>query len=327
MQQLTDEGRRIVDDVARRHGFSSDAVLCMLLAVSAGYGNQAQFNHPEFGGMGQWSMGGMIMIGDMFNNYLKGRVDSLCQELSSLIQGQPLFQMPAQSQSQSQGGGGGWQGQSGGSHQQQSNGYGNTGYGGSGSSLFVPAASSNWWPADLGMPGSTGGQNNLRYAYFPAARRLAVDINGQVSVYDTGQHQIGGFSQQQSGDQSITFTSQFGLVRVADLPRINPVNTGAAPQQQPYASQPEPSVQPSVQPWVQPEPSVQPAPWLQPAQSAPAPMPPPPMASSPPNQFGAPQAQHDEIVALLEKLADLHKKCILTDSEFESKKAELLSRL
>ncbi|RXT53600.1 SHOCT domain-containing protein [Bradyrhizobium betae] len=312
MQQLTDEGRRIVDDVARRHGFSSDAVLCMLLAVSAGYGNQAQFNHPEFGGMGQWSMGGMIMIGDMFNNYLKGRVDSLCQELSSLIQGQPLFQMPAQSQSQSQGGGG-WQGQSGGSHQQQSNGYGNSGYGGSGSSLFVPAASSNWWPADLGMPGSTGGQNNLRYAYFPAARRLAVDINGQVSVYDTGQHQIGGFSQQQSGDQSITFTSQFGLVRVADLPRINPVNTGAAPQQ-PYASQPDPSMQA--------------APWVQPAPSAPAPMPPPPtVASSPPNQFGAPQAQHDEIVSLIEKLAELHKKSILTDSEFESKKAELLSRL
>jgi hypothetical protein len=310
MQQLTDEGRRIVDDVARRHGFSSDAVLCMLLAVSAGYGNQAQFNHPEFGGMGQWSMGGMIMIGDMFNNYLKGRVDSLCQELSSLIQGQPLFQMPAQSQSQSQGGGGGWQGQSGGSHQQQSNGYGNTGYGGSGASLFVPAASSNWWPADLGMPGSTGGQNNLRYAYFPAARRLAVDINGQVSVYDTGQHQIGGFSQQQSGDQSITFTSQFGLVRVADLPRINPVNTGAAPQQ-PYASQPDP---------------LQAAPWVQPA-PAPMPPPPPPMASSPPNQFGAPQAQHDEIVALIEKLAELHKKSILTDSEFESKKAELLSRL
>jgi hypothetical protein len=321
MQQLTDEGRRIVDDVARRHGFSSDAVLCMLLAVSAGYGNQAQFNHPEFGGMGQWSMGGMIMIGDMFNNYLKGRVDSLCRELSSLIQGQPLFQMPAQSQSQSQGGGGGggWQGQTGGSHQQQSN-----GYGGTGASLFVPnAASGNWWPADLGMAGSTGGQNNLRYAYFPAARRLAVDINGQVSVYDTGQHQIGGFSQQQSGDQSITFTSQFGLVRVADLPRINPVNTGAAPQQQPHASQPEPWVQ--AEPWVQPEPSVQAAPWVQPAQSAPAPT--PPMASSPPNQFGPPHAQHDEIVSLLEKLADLHKKCILTDSEFESKKAELLSRL
>ena len=108
MQQLTDEGRRIVDDVARRHGFSSGAVTAMLGAVSAGYGNQAQFNHQEFGGMGQWSSGGMIMIGDMFNNHLKGRINSLCQELAGLIQNQPLFAMPAQSQSQSQGGG--WQG-------------------------------------------------------------------------------------------------------------------------------------------------------------------------------------------------------------------------
>ena len=74
------------------------------------------------------------------------------------------------------------------------------------------------------MAGSTGGQNNLRYAYFPGARRLAIDVNGQVTVYDTGEHQISGFSQQQSGDQSITFTSQFGLVRVADLPRINTTN-------------------------------------------------------------------------------------------------------
>lgn len=302
MQQLTDEGRRIVDDVARRHGFSNDAVQCMLLAVSAGYGNQAQFNHPEFGGMGQWSMGGMMMIGDMFNKQLKGRVGSLCQELAGLIQGQPLFQMPAQSQSQSQGGG--WQGPIGGSYQQQGNSFGSTG-----SSLFVPnATSGNWWPADLGIAGSTGGQNNLRYAYFPAARRLAININGEVAVYDTGQHQIGGFSQQQSGDQSITFTSQFGLVRVADLPRINPMNTGAA-SSQPYTSQPDPSVQA--------------------AQSVPPPMPvpPPTMANSSPGRDGPPQAQPDKIFSLIEKLSDLHQKGILTDNEYESKKAELLSRL
>jgi hypothetical protein len=72
---------------------------------------------------------------------------------------------------------------------------------------------------------------------------------------------------------------------------------------------------------------MQAAPWVQPAPSAPPPPPLQNMASSPPNQFGPSPAQHDEIVALIEKLADLHKKCILTDSEYESKKAELLSRL
>lgn len=285
MEQLTAEGRRVVDDVARRHGFSTDAVTTMLIAVSAGYGNQAQFNHPEFGGMGQWSSGGMVMIGDMFNNNLKGRVASLCQELATLIQGQPLFSMPAQSQSQSQGGG----------YQQQGGG----GY--SGSSLFVPnAQSGNWWPADLGFPGSTGAQNNLRYAYFPNTRRLAIDVGGHVSVYDTGNHQIGGFSQQQSGDQSITFTSQFGIVRVADLPRID--TAAPAPQ-----FTPAPQVTPAA-----PEPA--PAAAEQPATRNPV-SPVPAGASS------------DEIFALIEKLSDLHKKGILSDSEYETKKSELLGRL
>ncbi len=73
MPQLTPEGQQIVDGVAYRHGFSSAAVAEMLGAVAIGHGNQAQFNHYEFGGMGQWSAGGMVMIGDMFNNGLKAR--------------------------------------------------------------------------------------------------------------------------------------------------------------------------------------------------------------------------------------------------------------
>lgn len=293
MEQLTDEGRRIVDDVARRHGFSNDAVTAMLVAMSAGYGNQAQFNHPEFGGMGQCSSGGIIMIGDMFNNYLKSRISSLCQELGGLVQGQPLFAIPAQSQSQFQGGG-----------------YPQQGNGGFRSSLFVPNAQSGpWWPTDLGSPGSTGAQNNLRYAYFPGTRRLAIDVGGQVSVYDTGNHQIGGFSQQQSGDQSITFTSQFGLVRVLDLPRIDaaiPMDAG------PYTAQPYESIR---------EPP--PAPQVTP----PAPEPMATAAVSSVGRNATASAAPDEIFSLIEKLAALHNKGILTDSEYESKKSELLGRL
>jgi hypothetical protein len=303
VQELTDEGRRIVDEVARRHGFSSGAVTAMLAAVSAGYGNQAQFNHQEFGGMGQWSSGGMIMIGDMFNNHLKGRINSLCQELAGLIQNRPLFAMPAQSQSQSQGGD--WQGQPGGGYQQQGSG------GVTGASLFVPdAKSGNWWPADLGVPGSTGAQNNLRYAYFPGARRLAIDVGGQISVYDTGNHQIGGFSQQQSGDQSMTFTSQFGLVRVADLPRVDTANTANAGTKanQFFGSEP-----------------VAPGPAPKSAQAAPASG--PEAAVLPAGRNAMTPAASDDIFSLIEKLADLHKKGVLTDNEYETKKGELLSRL
>ncbi|HWE04535.1 MAG TPA: hypothetical protein VG326_19175 [Tepidisphaeraceae bacterium] len=75
-----------------------------------------------------------------------------------------------------------------------------------------------WWPSDLGEPNSAGAQNDMRYAYFADARRLAVQRNGKTTLYDTGNHRIGGAAQQQrSGDQGATFTSQDGNVRLEDL--------------------------------------------------------------------------------------------------------------
>ena len=85
MQDLTPEGRRALDAIARRNGVSLDAALTLLRAVAAGGGRMAQFSHPELGGMGQWSPGGMIMVGDMFNHGLKQRVDTLCSELAALL--------------------------------------------------------------------------------------------------------------------------------------------------------------------------------------------------------------------------------------------------
>jgi hypothetical protein len=90
MQNLTPEGLRIVTDAAKRHGVSLDAALTLLGALARGNGRQAQFNHLDLGGMGQWSQGGMIMIGDMFNQGLKHRVDTLCKELAGFLSSQPL---------------------------------------------------------------------------------------------------------------------------------------------------------------------------------------------------------------------------------------------
>ena len=90
MPNLTPEGLRIVTDVATRHGVSLDVALTLLGALAQGNGRQAQFNHPELGGMGQWSRGGMVMIGDMFNQGLKHRVDALCNELTDFLRSQPL---------------------------------------------------------------------------------------------------------------------------------------------------------------------------------------------------------------------------------------------
>jgi hypothetical protein len=90
-------------------------------------------------------------------------------------------------------------------------------------SLFVKGTdkSEQWWGADFGSPSSTGAQNNMRYSFFPETRRLAIKINDDLSIYDTGDQIITGVSQKQSRDQSLTFTSQHGLVKVADLKRID----------------------------------------------------------------------------------------------------------
>jgi hypothetical protein len=186
------------------------------------------------------------MVSDMFNNYLKGRVDGLCSELSRLMVNQPDLIRSGSFQSQSQGIP--QQGNYGGGQQQQQH---SAGYGGSNQqqtaagpvgpvSLFVSAASGtpgDWWPADLGRPDSTGAQNDVRYAYFAKPRRLAIDVNGKVTVHDTLDHQISGFSQQQSRGASLTFASQHGLVAVASLPVV-PVGGVPQPvQEEPVSTQ------------------------------------------------------------------------------------------
>lgn len=179
MQKLTDIGEKFVNEIASRYGLSHDAVLHMLVAVNNGGGTMAQFNCPELGGSGQWMRGGMIMVGDMFNNGLKMTVDNICNELVNILSNNQVFPV-------------------------------------------VPAGtpgSNQWWPSDLGSPFSSGGQNNSRYAVFP--NRLAVERDGQVSVYDTLDHNIGGVSQQQGSNNSLTFNSQWGTISVSSLPLIS----------------------------------------------------------------------------------------------------------
>lgn len=230
MRQLSPAGQRAIEDIAQRHGFSVEATTSMLDAVIRGNGGMAQFSHREFGGSGQWMRGGMTMVSDMFNNHLKGRVDAICFELSNLIANQPDLIRTGSFQSQSQGDGYGdrqeqahhsgqpWDSRSGG---------GNSGA----ASLFVapaPGTSGDWWPSDLRWPNSTGAQNGVRYAYFAQARRLAIDVGGTVTVYDTLDHQIGGFGQQQSVGGTLSFSSQYGLVDVTSLPVIS--SNGEAPR-------------------------------------------------------------------------------------------------
>ena len=83
---LTEQGRAEAEALASRHGVGLEAVLVLLRALERGGGAQAQFSHPDLGGMGQWSRRGMIMVGDMFNDALKARVDALCRESAALLE-------------------------------------------------------------------------------------------------------------------------------------------------------------------------------------------------------------------------------------------------
>jgi hypothetical protein len=71
---------------------------------------------------------------------------------------------------------------------------------------------SKWWRGDFGEAGSSGSQNDVRYAFFPGSRRLAIEQDGKVIVYDSGDHQISGISQRQGDGGSLAFTSQKGDV-------------------------------------------------------------------------------------------------------------------
>ena len=173
---------------AERHGLSVSAGRVLFAALVAGGGRMAQFSHSDLGGMGQWS-GGMTQIGDMFNDALRAKVSAFCHEMSE-IAGRTRRDVPAASAAMRP------------------------------ASPWAKASSDRWWPADLGEPASSGAQNSMSYAFFPEKRRLALSRGGRVTVYDTGEHRLNGFSQQQPGAGDLSFSSQNGPVRLDSLKTV-----------------------------------------------------------------------------------------------------------
>lgn len=76
-----------------------------------------------------------------------------------------------------------------------------------------------WWPQDLGAPASSGSQDGMRYAVFPEARRLLVERDGRITTYDSGEHRIGGVSQQEAG--RLRFEAEGGPVDLDSLRRLD----------------------------------------------------------------------------------------------------------
>lgn len=167
---------------------------------------------------------------------------------------------------------------------------------------IIPAGtkgSNQWWPSDLGIPFSSGSQNSTHYAVFP--NRLAVELNGNVTIYDTLDNNIGGVSQQQGGNDSLTFSSQYGTILVSTLPVIS--GTGNIPPlennnflqaDQADFSNPTPLNEETTQ-----------------------------------IDTSSTQPSHsiNSIIEMIEQLGKLHQAGVLSDDEFNTKKSELLSRL
>jgi len=234
-------------EFAEQFDFSQAAVQHLWDAVAAGGGDMAMFDHPELAGPGQWMRGGLIMISAPANYVLKNRIEALCNALSDALRedsGTLLTSTPRA-----------WD--------------------------VVSVARGHWWPPGLGEPSATGSQNDMGYAYFDKACRLAIRVDGDVAVYDTGSHRMTGASQsQQHAHSRLSFTSQLGDVSLDDLERVDiDVGRQAEPLDTPQAG----------------------------AQS--------------------PSANQNDILDAIERLAALKDKDILTDEEFDAKKADLLERL
>lgn len=262
---FTDASFQNIINVANRYGISVDAVTNLTHALMRSNGTMAQFNIPELGGGGQWMQGGMTMVGDMFNNQLKATVDGLCIQLSNLIN-QGGIQYKPLPKIENQNG----------------------------------SQSGNWW-GDLGYPNSTGSQNGTSYAIFSNIGRLAIQQNGKVTIFNTLDHQIGGVGQQQGGNYSVTFTSQYGTVNLSSLPIVSGVKEESNSQQVNNNNNNNQLQAPQA-----------------------------PVVSEPAqiieNNNNNSEAEGD-IFGKIEKLANLKDKNIISVEEFESKKSDLLSRL
>ncbi len=269
MTFLTESGRQRVAELAQSYGISRQAAEDMAVAVARGGGTMAQFNIPELGGSGQWMAGGMTMVGNMFDHQLQARVAGLCSDLANAMAAGGMIE-----------------------------------------ERKMPGSVA-WWPEDLGTPSSSGGQNQVRYAYFPSIHQIAVDPgNGRdLVLLDTGDHQIGGFGQQQSGDgdpyAGISFSSQFGQFALSSLPRVG-ATPGASREPSPAKAAERPRDQDANES-VRAEPSA-------------------PAASSSPESSTTLNVGGD-IVGTIERLAKLRDAGVLSEEEFKTKKTELLRRL
>ncbi|MBF0313108.1 MAG: hypothetical protein HQK50_00790 [Oligoflexia bacterium] len=152
--------------LAKKYAISVQTVNSLYQAIDAGRGSQAQFNLSELGGMGQWSSGGMVMIGDMFNSSLKAKVISLASDLATIYRD--------------------------GGHGSAISSCDSCG----GAQAIASVAPMGGGDSFMNFPSMSGGQNGLSYEYYPGKAELLVTLrDGQRYLYSTKGMEITGVSQ------------------------------------------------------------------------------------------------------------------------------------
>lgn len=249
MSQLTPYGQQIVKDLIFRYYISEEAVLHLLFALVRGNGVIAQFSHPELGGIGQWRQGATTIMKDEWCSTLQTEMRVLVENLCI-----ELSQLMREQQ------------------------------------LLQPSAinaQTTWYPAELGVPTSSGGEGDFRYAYFVGNSRLAIEENGEVNVYNSLDNQIIDVLRSQDGGDWLLNTP-YGMVKVSKLPFLYTLHQSVS-QKNPESHLDEPPLDDYGLPQE--------------------------------------TALENEIFGFIEQLSDLHNYGMLTDAEFKAKKAMLLKRL
>lgn len=183
----------VIPHIAERYQVSVEAVRQLERALRATGGRQAQFDHPDLGGNGQW-MPGMCMIARMDDDQLCARIKGLCDEIAAIVTGSETSAPGALARDPETG---------------------------AASGCSPLPAGNSWWPAVFGTPATEGRQHGVRYAYFPAKDRLLVQVGARIDAYNTAGRHITGVSQQQGTSSSLTFTGPSGEINLDSLERVD----------------------------------------------------------------------------------------------------------
>ncbi|WP_315855202.1 SHOCT domain-containing protein [Chenggangzhangella methanolivorans] len=143
-----------------------------------------------------------------------------------------------------------------------------------------------------------------------------------MTIYDTGDHRIGGASQQQGGGSSLSFSTDRGSVGIEAFAELR------APDDRPSSASASASA--SAEPIIEQSAAYRPTASLETAAAASTTREPAPDAARATAEPSAPppvRIEGGDPFDTIRKLARLKDEGLLTDEEFAAKKTELLARI